>query len=149
MTTDEPVWSEPQPVPDGTWHRTATVRCAHRGCPDGTLVVNVMTKEDGPVPPSTQALVTHVGATAREVLDDALAYLVATARADPSSVGLDGDAVVEVALVELSLVVDESDEWLVHVGECPFPAADPYGIAVRMRGLQPVGLELLEDVQEL
>ncbi|UZN04194.1 hypothetical protein [Cellulomonas sp. S1-8] len=149
MSTGGLAWSEPQPVPDGTWHRTAVVPCAHRTCPDGAIVVNVMTGTGGPVPGVVADLVVSVVAGLPGLLDDALAYLVATARADPSSVGLDDAPVGGDVLGEFSLVVDESDEWLVHVGECPFPVADPYGIAVRMRGLRPVGLEVLADAEEI
>ncbi|WP_186813340.1 hypothetical protein [Cellulomonas xylanilytica] len=107
-----------------------------------------MTSTDGRVPQQAADLATRIVAAVPGVLDDALAFLVATARADPQAVGLDdAGAVVADVLDELSLVLDESDEWLVHVGECPFPAADPYGIAVRMRGLRPVGLEVLEDAE--
>lgn len=146
MSTGDLAWSEPQPVPDGTWHRTAVVPCTHRTCPDGTLVVNLVTATGGSAP----TLVASIVAALPGLLDDALGYLVTAARADPRTVGLDdADAVVQDALGEISLVVDESDEWLVHVGESPFPAAEPYGIAVRMRGLRPVGLEVLEDAEEL
>ncbi|GEK19085.1 hypothetical protein [Cellulomonas persica] len=149
MTTELP-WSEPQHVDDEAWHRVLEVPCAHRGCPDGALVVNLMTTTDGPVPPTTARLVEDVVAALPDVLDTALDLLVATARAQPRVVGLDAAyAVTPDGLGDLSLVVDESDEWLVHVGECPFPAADPYGIAVRMRGVVPVALETLDDAEEL
>lgn len=121
----------------------------HPACADGKVVVAVMTATDGPVPAGVAALVERVVAGLPGLLDDALAYLVHAVRADPRSVGLDVVPVGEVVCGEVSLVLDESDEWLVHVAACPFPAAEPYGIAVRMRGLRPVGIEVLEDAEEI
>lgn len=147
--TDLP-WSEPQHVDDEAWHRVFEVPCTHRGVHDGALVVNLMTTTDGPVPPATARLVEDVVEALPDVLDTALDFLVTTARTEPQSVGLSAaDAVTADTLGDLSLVVDESDEWLVHVGECPFPAADPYGIAVRMRALSPVAVESLDDAEEI